>query len=114
MASPTYGRMNTVPRLPLTAFRSHIQPYQTMSPLSARMPRMPGLPSFIQPGVVQAPQGTVAMMQPQAPTVPGGGRSFSTAGSPYRVMRTGMFPSVGRGGGAAIRQATLPPVIRRP
>jgi hypothetical protein len=113
------------PRLPRTRFMSHINPFMNvLNPLAAFQAHLPRMDPLMQPGAVrvgprargvyQAEQQQ--QLQPTLPTpgpITGGffgagpmvdGRSGSP--DPYRVMRTGAWPSI-RAGGQNLRTGVV-------
>lgn len=106
------------PRLPAASFYSHLRPFSNVLPsMAAQQSRIPSPQADMRPGIVQVerPQQSgvrrslpAVAMQPMLPEGPGPapgmngfGRSgfgssaaFGGGGSPYHVMRSGMFPGV--------------------
>lgn len=62
---------NYTPRLPNTAFYSHIDPMRTMLPMASFRPRLPNVPGLIRPSVAPTSNPMAPVAPPVAPDVPG-------------------------------------------
>ena len=89
------------PRTPSAAFQTHINPFTAMlNPMASVSARLGPQPSRFQPAGMGPSQTAPLITQMPQPTPmsyrPGfqGARGFGSAMSPYRALRTGMFPGV--------------------
>ena len=106
MTRPPQAMANFRPGLPRTGWYSHLHPFQqVMLPMAAAQAYYPQLPGSMGPNPAAAPAplpapaaaaAAASAPNPAAGPANGGffGAAFGGGGmSPYRVMRTGMFPS---------------------